>query len=154
MMKKKILAGIIIVFALIQFKTVDKTNPETDSAQDFLAVNNASIEMENLFKNACYDCHSNVTRYPWYFSVAPISWWTRGHIDHARGNLNFSIWQTYQQKKQDYKLEESIEIINKKWMPPKTYKMMHAEARLSDEEREKMVSWMKSINNNTTGNNE
>jgi hypothetical protein len=37
-----------------------------------------------IFRSACYDCHSNETRYPWYSHIAPVSWWMKHHINEAR----------------------------------------------------------------------
>ena len=147
-MKKKIFLGLIIVLAFMQFKSVDKTNPPIVEQQDFFARNNAPEEIKALFKNACYDCHSNETKYPWYFNVAPVSWWTRGHIDHAREEMNFSIWKTFNAKKQSHLMEECIEKISEKEMPLLSYIIAHPEARISEDERNQMATWLKSINVN------
>src|SRR5258708_34278458 len=39
---------------------------------------------------ACYDCHSNETRYPWYSHIAPVSCLLYRDINVARDNLNCS----------------------------------------------------------------
>jgi hypothetical protein len=31
-------------------------------------------ETRVLTERACFDCHSNETRWPWYSNVAPVSW--------------------------------------------------------------------------------
>lgn len=153
-MKKKIFLGLIIILALMQFKSVDKTNPPLIAEQDFFSTNTAPAEIKALFKNACYDCHSNETKYPWYFNVAPISWWTRAHIDNAREELNFSIWNTYSAKKRSHKIEESAEKITDKEMPLLSYIIAHPEARISEEERGIMATWLNSINGNEVGDDE
>src|SRR5690349_11025724 len=33
-----------------------------------------SPRTRELAKRACFDCHSNETRWPWYSHVAPMSW--------------------------------------------------------------------------------
>ena len=27
-----------------------------------------------LTQDSCFDCHSNLTEWPWYTNVAPVSW--------------------------------------------------------------------------------
>ena len=98
-----------------------------------------------IIKDACYDCHSHETKYPWYASVAPVSWWIGHYIEEARGHLNFSTWAAYDAEKKAHKAEECAEEVEKGLMPLKPYAKMHSEARLSDEQRERLISWFKSV---------
>jgi hypothetical protein len=144
-MKRKI--GYIALAALIimQFFQIEKKNPEIDLSQDFLSINKAPEGIARLFKSACYDCHSHETTYPWYTSIAPLSFWIKGHINGGRNHLNFSTWGTYTSKKMDHKIEECIEKIGEKKMPLLSYIIAHSEARLSDSDRKNMVSWLKEL---------
>ena len=49
---------------------------------------------EQLARAACYDCHSNETRWPLYSYVAPMSWLVRRDVESGRDELNFSDWDT------------------------------------------------------------
>src|SRR5215216_1353338 len=49
-----------------------------------------------LAVRACFDCHSNETRWPWYSYVAPVSWLTQRDVDEGRRELNFSEWDRQQ----------------------------------------------------------
>lgn len=144
-MKKKF--GIAIMFALIimQFFQIEKTNPDIDLNQDFLNIHAAPLEISKLFKDACYDCHSHETRYPWYTSVAPISFWIKSHINEGRQHINYSIWNTYSEEKKSHKIEEAIEMIEEKSMPLTSYIIAHPEARISESDRAKMVQWLKEL---------
>src|SRR3954467_130154 len=51
-----------------------------------------SPQTRALAKRACFDCHSNETKWPWYSNVAPISWQVQNDIEGARRHLNFSEW--------------------------------------------------------------
>ena len=147
MTRKKIIRYILIALALFlviaQFFPIDKTNPESDPEKDFLALEQPPQEVASLLKDACYDCHSNHTKYPWYTSVAPVSWWIKGHIDHGREHLNFSTWTDYPAKKANHKLEECFEVVEEKEMPMLTYWLVHPEAKLSDEQRTMLVGYFK-----------
>lgn len=142
-MKKKILLAILAVLVIMQFFRIDKTNPPSDPAQDFLTLNPAPADITQIMKDACYDCHSHQTAYPWYTNIAPVSWWIKNHIDHAREHLNFSVWTTYPPKKAKHKLEECYEEVEELHMPLKSYTWMHPEAKISEEQRAALVSWFK-----------
>ncbi|MDX1314936.1 MAG: heme-binding domain-containing protein, partial [Eudoraea sp.] len=88
-----------------------------------------------------YDCHSNHTVYPWYNNIAPVSYWMADHVDHGKGDLNFSDWATYSGKKKDHKLEEVVEVMEDEVMPLKEYTWTHEEARLSKEQRKAIIEW-------------
>jgi hypothetical protein len=45
-----------------------------------------------LARRACFDCHSNETRWPWYASVAPISWRVQTDVNLARKKLDFTAF--------------------------------------------------------------
>lgn len=74
---------------------------------------------------ACFDCHSNETRWPWYSNIAPLSWRLQQHVDEGREALNFSEWGTGDQEADDI-----VEVVREGEMPPWDYLLMHPEARL------------------------
>ena len=45
-----------------------------------------------LARRACFDCHSNETRWPWYANVAPFSWAVEFDVEAARTIVNYSEW--------------------------------------------------------------
>ncbi len=85
-----------------------------------------------LAANACMDCHSNLTSWPWYTDVAPISWLTTRDVEDGRAKLNFSEWQ----RPQETNLQEVVKVLREKEMPPLQYRALHSGARLSDVERQ------------------
>lgn len=83
-----------------------------------------------LAKRACFDCHSNETRWPWYAKVAPFSWVMRRDIDAARSIMNFSEWH----RPWDLAPQAGSEVIRRE-MPPRSYRLLHGEADLTHEEK-------------------
>ena len=83
------------------------------------------------------------SKYPWYTNIAPISFWVKGHIDHGREKLNFSLWNDYTKKKQHHKLEECIEEMEENHMPLKSYTWVHPEARLSKSDKAEIINFLK-----------
>ena len=131
------------VMVVLQFIPIDRSNPETNLKEDFISANNVPENISNIMKDACYDCHSHETVWPWYSYVAPISWSVSGHVTEAREELNFSKWDLYDAKKKDHKLEECVEALTEGWMPESSYVTMHDEAKLSDEVRKDLVVFFK-----------
>ena len=141
--KRNLRIAFLVVFALIQFVVIDKSPIEINPEADFLMIEQAPKEVAELMQASCYDCHSNLTTYPWYSNIAPVSWWLKGHIDNGRGKLNFSEWNKYSPEESDSLKVLSANLIEKKWMPILTYKIIHKESRLSDEQRALLIGWLK-----------
>lgn len=143
--KRKTLLAILILLTGIQFFQQSKSNPVSDPALDLIHLSRPDEEITALLKNACYDCHSHQTHYPWYAYVAPVSWLVSQDIEEGREHLNFSLWGNYSEEKADHKLEECYEEVLEGEMPMDIYTYTHPEARLTDEEKEKLVAWFRSM---------
>ena len=98
-----------------------------------------------MLKNACYDCHSNNTNYPWYDRITPVNFWVQGHVDHGKGELNFSLWSTFSPKKKIHKLEECIEMIEEDEMPLESYTIMHGDAKFSEIQKKELINWLQLV---------
>lgn len=91
-------------------------------------------ETRALAQDACFACHSNLTEWPTYTSIAPISWLTQRDVNDGRAVLNFSEWQ----RPQEADLEDVVDAIRGKDMPPLQYRLIHSEAKLTDNERQQL----------------
>ena len=89
-----------------------------------------------LVDQACSDCHSNKTVWPWYSSVAPVSWLVQRDVDEGRRALNFSTWGRGGEGEE---AEELAEVILSGEMPPRVYLITHPEARLTDSEKQQLI---------------
>ncbi len=120
------LAWIVGIFVVIQIIPYGRThsNPPVvaEPAWD-------SPRTRELAVRACFDCHSNETRWPWYADVAPLSWVVQRDVESARDVVNFSEWNT------TYELASSsgTSVITGN-MPPVKYRMAHPEANLTKQE--------------------
>lgn len=150
-MKKRVLKIFLILFSIVfvalQFIPVNLKNPLEIAQNDFTVHENVAPELAGLIKNACYDCHSNQTKYPWYAHVAPVSFVLEDHIKEGRGELNFSEWTTYSLKKKLHKLEECAEMVENKEMPLRGYVFLHGEAKLSDQQRILLADFFTDLKN-------
>ena len=91
-----------------------------------------------LAKRVCFDCHSNETVWPWYASVAPMSWLVQRDVEEGREHLNFSEWDRPQKN-----ADEAAEEYEEGEMPLSTYLLAHPEARLSDADRKALIEGLK-----------
>ncbi|OFZ52417.1 MAG: cytochrome C [Bacteroidetes bacterium RIFCSPHIGHO2_02_FULL_44_7] len=138
---KRILLVLLLVFIVMQFFRADRDNPKFEVSNDFIAITDPPKEIESLLRNACYDCHSNETRYPWYSNVAPISWWLQDHVEEGREHLNFSNWGSFVLKKQNHKLHECAEEVEEGEMPLSSYTLTHGDANLSAKQKKDLAEW-------------
>jgi mono/diheme cytochrome c family protein len=89
-----------------------------------------STRTRDLARSACFDCHSNLTTWPWYSNVAPVSWLVANDVRGGRGELNFSAWNRAQEG-----ADGTIEALVGGSMPPWYYTVMHPQAKLSGAEK-------------------
>jgi len=142
---KKVLLLLLAVFVIAQFFGPEKNAGDVTSIEDFLKDTKPPEDVKLILKETCFDCHSSVTRYPWYSSITPVNYWMAGHVDHGKEELNLSKWAGYSLKKKDHKFEELIEMIEKKEMPLPSYTWTHTEAKLSDAQIDAVVTWAKQV---------
>ena len=88
----------------------------------------------SLASRACFDCHSNLTKWPWDSNIAPFSWLIQRDVESGRSSLNFSEWNRPQDGASD-----AIEAARSGSMPPWYYTIMHPGARLSGAERSQLA---------------
>jgi len=131
-MKFKIFAVLFLIGIAIQFVPYGREygNPPViaEPAWD-------SPQTKETFYRVCGNCHSNTTSWPWYSSIAPVSWLIRYDVDEGREHFNVSMW-----KRQDAnKGHDAAEELREGEMPPWFYVIGHPEARLSDTEKARFV---------------
>lgn len=136
-----ILIGLAVVLLAIQFipnelPMVTKENPD-----DIMKSGLVDLEVAQLLKTSCYSCHSNETEYPWYSHIAPASWLVKRDVVVGREELNFSTWSTNDMPKMLNKLEDISAEVNEGDMPMPIYTLIHPSAKLSIEQRQRIVAW-------------
>ena len=137
---KRLLLGLFLVlvvaFAVIQAVPYgrDHTNPPVATSPAW-----ASPATEQLFAVACADCHSNLTRWPWYTSVAPFSWLAQRDVEDGRDEFNVS-----ELGRGEVEIEELAEVIRDGSIPPWQYTLTHRDARLSDQQKETLINGLSS----------
>ncbi|MBA2745812.1 MAG: heme-binding domain-containing protein [Flavisolibacter sp.] len=141
----RILKGIglflLLAFVVIQFFRPDRNINKGDLPGAIAKQVPVPAEVQSLLKNACYDCHSNNTRYPWYVNMQPGAWFMSQHIRDGKKELNFDEFGTYSGRRQLSKLKSIAGSVKDGSMPLSFYALIHKEARLSDKEKELIIEW-------------
>ena len=133
--RKKIAAVLGIAFVAIQFVPAHRTNRLGAGDPD------APRDVMWTLRRACYDCHSNETRWPIWAYVAPVSWSVVADVDRARLRLNFSEWASYPRDHRVYMRALSGPLTAKHRMPLWYYVTLHPDARLSAADVALLMTW-------------
>ena len=124
--------GVVVVgllgFGAIQLVPVQRTNPTVIKEPNW-----DSPETRALAVRACFDCHSNETKWPWYAYVAPVSWLVSKDTMEGRRELNFSDWRGTR------RADRITREISSGKMPESKYLIMHPEAKLTDAEKQALI---------------
>jgi hypothetical protein len=134
---------IVLLFALviIQFFRPAKNISEGIAVNDITTKYAIPDSLQATFKVACKDCHSNSSRYPWYWGLQPVAWFLNGHIEEGKRHLNFSIFTSYKIGRQ-YKLFDEInKEVKGGDMPMTSYTLIHRDAVLSDAQKLEIANW-------------
>ena len=147
------LAALVAAFLFIQVLPFGRghSNPAAHSEPPWDSPRTAELAMD-----ACYDCHSNRTDWPWYSYVAPASWLVEYDVYKGRDELNFSEWQELLvklrekvvrdrlkelerarkgEKPEKKKIPGLVKVVLEEEMPLWYYSIAHPDARLSEAER-------------------
>ena len=138
-----VLAAAVLI--LIQFFRPEKNLGELVSDTDLIQVTEVPDTLAGIFLNACYDCHSNHTRYPWYGNVAPFSWYLNHHVIEGKAHLNFSSWGIMDKAQKVTALDQICEESKSGTMPLQSYVWIHRSAKLSESDMQAICDWAEAI---------
>jgi hypothetical protein len=149
----RILKPALIVFAVLlvgaQFiRPAKNLSTAAHGPDDLTVLRPPAPEVKAVLERACFDCHSNNTRYPWYAEIQPIGWWLADHVKEGKAHLNFSNFGTYPAKRQERKLNELMDEVEEGQMPLTSYKLVHADARLTPDEIKALTDWAATVREN------
>ena len=137
-----ILVGFVVLLlalAAVQAAARNRSNPPVLSEPSW-----DSSETRQLARRACFDCHSNETRWPLYSRLPFVSRIIEDHVVEGRDHLNFSEWGVPGREQ-----EEGEEAAEKVFEPRHyagedgplgvPYSLLHPRSRLSRAEREQLA---------------
>ncbi|TGK35451.1 heme-binding protein [Leptospira gomenensis] len=139
-MKKKIAIVVFTVFVLFQFFPFSV--PSGDNSGEI----EAPEEVKKILRRSCYDCHSDLTEWPWYTKLFPVNVYLYHHVEEGRAELNFSEWKSLTRKERATKADSVSEVLEEGEMPLRDYLFLHPEAKLSAEDLEVLRDWISFVN--------
>src|SRR5262245_46226714 len=71
----------------------------------------------HTLRRACFDCHSDQTRWPWYSALPVASWLLQTDVREGRGQLNFSRWTQYNRFDRADLLDKACSLARTREMP-------------------------------------
>jgi hypothetical protein len=132
---------LVALFAALQFIRPARTNPPVDESRTIQAQAHIPPQVAAILDRSCNDCHSNLTRWPWYSNVAPVSWFLVNHVNTGRREMNLSDWAQYSQSEQESLMRRICREVKDGSMPLNSYLLMHGNAKLSSEDVKTLCDW-------------
>lgn len=136
-----IIASFIFIFIVIQFFPPKRNDKLVNPQNDIVFKLDIPATVKNKIVDACYDCHSDNTVYPFYNRISPVSWLLANDIKRAKKHLNFSEWANYDRKTQIKLLSNICDELKSGEMPLKMYVFMHRKAVINQNERDEICQW-------------
>jgi hypothetical protein len=137
---------VLVVLALIAIASVVRAQfRQPDAAPDpsnaLTARTAVPAPVMATLRLACFDCHSNETRWPWYSRLPIVSWLIEQDVRDGRGQLNFSRWGEYNPFDRAGLLDKVCELTTARKMPLPRYLTLHHDARLTQPDLDQLCAW-------------
>lgn len=144
-MLKKILLFLLAALVVIQFIHPKRNKAEGPRPNYIGNAFPVPEDVKSIMAKACNDCHSNNTRYPWYSKLQPADWWMDKHVKDGKKHINYDEYTNRPLRYQYHKMEETIEMVKEGEMPLNSYTWTHKDARLTKDEKNKIMGWAGNI---------
>jgi len=136
--------GSVLVILVLGLAARPRSHPPGDDADPSAGLSSQATvpaPVMSTVRRACFDCHSNETRWPWYSKMPLASWLVERDVTAGRGQINFSNWARYNAFDRADMLDKVCDVAFSRRMPPRPYRMLHSEARLSDTDVAELCAW-------------
>jgi Haem-binding domain len=144
-MLKKILLLLVVVLIIIQFIHPKRNKAKGEQVNYISKIHAVPEDVHSILAKACLDCHSNNTRYPWYCNFQPIDWWIADHVKDGKKELNLDEFTNRSLRFQYNKMKGVVEQVKKDEMPLNSYLWIHKDAKLTTDEKSKLLNWATAI---------
>ena len=133
---KSIASWSIVVLILMQFVPLKRINPPVVSVVQLPCLIKSSL------KKACYDCHSNETRWDTIAYIAPASWLASNIVASGRATLNFSTWHNQKTTEKTLPTTQILKVVAEGAAHQQLYYLWKPETHLTDKEKITLVQWL------------
>ena len=122
--------------------------PELHASGDprLVEINRAYVAaVRPIFQNSCFDCHSNQTRYPWYYRLPGVHGYMASDVTEGRRHMDMSSdfpFKGHGTPNED--LEAILKVVKENTMPPRGYSWLHRGTRLTPDNAQTISTWAQS----------
>ncbi|MDI7185428.1 heme-binding domain-containing protein [Leptospira santarosai] len=138
-MKKNLFLSLITTILLLQFLPIRP--PEGKNRNEI----QTSDEVKRILRKSCYDCHSDLTEWPWYSKIFPINVYLYRHVREGKVELNLSEWGSLSKKEKSTKGDSILETLEEGEMPPGDYILLHPSAKITQDELQILKNWVRDL---------
>jgi len=138
--KRSVVAAIVFLF-VIQLIWPARTNPPINPTHEIGALLPVDSAIGSIFSRSCNDCHSNRTVWPWYSSMAPVSWLVISDVSRGRRHMNLSNWAAIPPQRIAQTLDKMCKEVRSGDMPMTIYVPMHPLSKLTPADVETICRW-------------
>ena len=143
--RKTLLVALITILLIQLYQPARNINNGQVLSTDFVKTYDVPVNVGEILKTSCFDCHSNNTNYPWYSYIQPTRMWLENHINEGKEELNFSEFGNYSKRKQESKLQSIKKQVASGEMPLNSYTLIHRDAKLNDAQKQALNNWIDKI---------
>lgn len=135
--------GLFTLVSLSVLGSRTYVNPPVDPLRSLDSMLEMPSGVSVMLRRSCYDCHSHLTRWPWYSRIPPLSTIIADDVRRARQRMNFSEWPTEGPKAAmaGVLLMAGCASMREGIMPPNRYVHLHPGSRPSKEEVDAFCAW-------------
>jgi len=153
MARVKLALGALVIFLVaIEIFQPRRTNPPVMPSRSLSAHMEVPTDVYSALLRSCGDCHSNRTSWPWYSRVAPLSWIIVDDVNEGRRHMNFDDWESLENPQTvNDRLTGICKEIQKKSMPPYSYRLAHGDLRLNPQETAWICAWSQAFRTSPGG---
>lgn len=137
---------LVAALALVALGVATLSRPSPSSTNTNAAValdvhTPAPAPVASVLRRACFDCHSEQTRWPWYAQLPVASHLIATDVRDGRALLNWSRWTEYNPFDRADLLDKACELVSMRKMPPWRYRVLHSDAQLTSNEISEFCRW-------------
>ena len=140
--KTKVAAFLAVAIGIASAISLRNTHVQSSSSELMVP-----DHVRPIISRACLDCHTNQTKWPWYSRLPLVSLLIERDVKKGREHLNFSTWAGNPvHKPTRNQLQEVCDAVSDNNMPPRSYRVMHPNSRLSPADVDALCDWADSAN--------
>lgn len=115
-----------------------------DSAVILAVRKKYTANVAKIFESKCFNCHSGITNYPWYYKIPGIKQLIDADIEEAREHLDMSDGYPFKGHGSTplADLKALKKVVAEESMPPWYYTPFHDNSKLNENEKKIINNWI------------